>query len=198
MNYANNYKWVLFDSHFLRPLFRSCWSCRATVAFDFVNVPEPPPISIYSFLSPIVWFIYRLPLFSHSLSLERRRMKSEKGEKSNLHSNDGPRALSFPLLLFPKWRTCASYWLRQAAGADRRHNTHYSFFFFFSLPNLDELHTEELKIQSEFEPGFSLERNLGNKNKSVCLLVLNFIKRRTIPAVQSLISFCSVVCTALY
>ena len=160
---------------------------------------QNPPISIYSFLSPIVWFIYRLPLFSHSLSLERRRMKSEKGEKSNLHSNDGPRALSFPLLLFPKWRTCASYWLRQAAGADRRHNTHYSFFFFFfSLPNLDELHTEELKIQSEFEPGFSLERNLGNKNKSVCLLVLNFIKRRTIPAVQSLISFCSVVCTALY
>ena len=119
--------WFSFCTPFIPLLLilpgdRCVWLCQCS---------RTPPISIYSFLSPIVWFIYRLPLFSHSLSLERRRMKSEKGEKSNLHSNDGPRALSFPLLLFPKWRTCASYWLRQAAGADRRHNTHYSFFFFF-------------------------------------------------------------------
>ena len=41
---------------------------------------QNPPISIYSFLSPIVWFIYRLPLFSHSLSLSKEEeWRARKG-----------------------------------------------------------------------------------------------------------------------
>ena len=68
--------WFSFCTPFIPLLLilpgdRCVWLCQCS---------RTPPISIYSFLSPIVWFIYRLPLFSHSLSLSKEEeWRARKG-----------------------------------------------------------------------------------------------------------------------